>query len=286
MKEDLRFFYTEGVSAPFLVELTGISYCDGSYYCERENSDVTVVEYVICGHGTVLCDGQQFSPSKGDVYILHQGSRHAYFSDDKEPWTKIFCNLKGNLAEDLLRAYGLQNTTLVPNFWNEQIFRDFYALSFLKEPQNKIFQRCAVKFHEIVSALYSAQTMSDDVSDEAQLLRNYLDDHIFNRVCIEDLAAFIYRSPDYVIKLFRKTYGQTPYAYLLRQKMRVAENLLRTTQLPCHEIAHKLKFEDPHYFSNVFKKQHGISPREYRNVVRPRGRRESLDALVNRAVES
>ena len=32
MKEDLRFFYTEGFSAPFLVELTGISYCDGTYY--------------------------------------------------------------------------------------------------------------------------------------------------------------------------------------------------------------------------------------------------------------
>ena len=74
MKEDLRFFYTEGVRAPFLVELAGISYCDGSYYCERESSDVTVVEYVIRGRGTVLCDGRQYAPGEGDVYILHQGT--------------------------------------------------------------------------------------------------------------------------------------------------------------------------------------------------------------------
>lgn len=279
MKEDLRFFYTEGVAAPFLVELAGISYCDGTYYCEREVSDVTVVEYVIRGHGTVLCNGQEFSPSEGDVYILHQGSRHAYFSDEKDPWIKIFCNLKGNLAEDLLRAYGLQDTVLVPSFWNEQIFRDFYALCFSKEPQQKIFQRCAIKFHELVSALHSAGTSAGTLPDEAQQLRNYLDDHIFSRVSIEELSAFIYRSPDYVIKLFRKTYGQTPYAYLLRQKMCAAENLLRTTQLPCREIAHKLKFEDPHYFSNVFKKQHGISPREYRNAVRPHGRWEAHNSL-------
>ena len=66
-------------------------------------------------------------------------------------------------------------------------------------------------------------------------------------------------------------------AYLLRQKMRAAENLLRTTQLPCREIAHKLKFEDSHYFSNMFKKQHGISPKAYRDAVRPR--REALDSL-------
>lgn len=276
LKEDLRFFYTEGVRAPFLVELAGISYCDGSYYCEREHSDVTVVEYIIRGRGTVLCDGRQYTPGEGDVYILHQGSRHAYFADEKDPWIKIFCNLKGNLAEDLLRAYGLQDTVLVPGVWNEQIFRDLYALCFLKEPQQKIFQRCAIKFHEIVSALYTAGG-ADEVSGEAQLLRNYLDDHIFSRVRIEDLSALIYRSPDYVIKLFRKTYGQTPYAYLLRQKMRAAENLLRTTQLPCREIAHKLKFEDSHYFSNMFKKQHGISPKAYRDAVRPR--REALDSL-------
>lgn len=230
------------------------------------------MEYIVRGQGTVICNGEKYTPVEGDVYILHQGSRHAYFSDDGAPWTKIFCNLKGNLAEDLLRAYGLQDTVLVRNFWNEQIFRDFYALSCRKEPQEKIFERCALKFHEIVSELYALQCESDRVTDEAQRLRDYLDSRVFERVSIEELAASIYRSPDYVIKLFRKAYGQTPYAYLLRQKMRAAENLLRTTQLPCHEIAHKLRFEDSHYFSNLFKRQHGISPRQYRNAARPQGR--------------
>lgn len=273
MKEDLRLFFAQSPAAPFFVELTGVSYCDGSYYCERENSDVTVVEYIVRGQGTVLCDGETYSPVEGDVYILHQGSRHAYFSSADDPWTKVFCNIKGSLAEELLSAYGLKDTVLVRNFWNEQIFRDFYALSCRKEPQETIFQKCALKFHEIVSELYALCSESERVTDEAQRLRDYLDNRVFERVSIDELAASAFRSPDYVIKLFRKTYGQTPYAYLLRQKMRAAENLLRTTQLPCYEIAHKLQFEDPHYFSNLFKKQHGISPRLYRNTVRPSGRR-------------
>ncbi len=277
MKEELRFFYAEVPSSPFFVELTGISYCDGSYYCERDESDVTVVEYIVRGRGTVQCDGERFTPEEGDVYILHQGSRHAYSSDADDPWIKIFCNLKGNLAEDLLRAYGLQDTVLVRGFWNEQIFRDFYTLSCLKEPQEKVFQRCALKFHEIVSALYTLQSEASSLPDEAQQLRDYLDDRVFGRVTIDELAASIFRSPDYAIKLFRKAYGQTPYAYLLRQKMQAAENLLRTTQLPCYEIARKLQFEDPHYFSNLFKRQHGISPRQYRNAVRPQGRRSLLE---------
>ena len=276
MKEGLRFFLTENLSDPFLIDLTGISYCDGSYFCEREESDVTVVEYIISGCGTVLCDGQKFSPVKGDVYILHQGSQHMYFSDEKEPWVKIFCNLKGRLAEDLLRIYGLEDTIYLPGFWNEQIFRDFYALSCLEEPQQTVFQQCAIKFHELVSALYTVKNSTSLLYDEAQILHDYLDNHIFSHVSIEELASVIYRSPDYVIKLFRRTYGQTPYAYLLRQKMSAAEKMLRTTHLPCHEIAFKLKFEDPHYFSKVFKKQHGISPREYRKACRPHNRQERL----------
>ena len=163
----------------------------------------------------------------------------------------------------MLRAYGLQDTVLVPGVWNEQIFRDLYALCFLKEPQQKIFQRCAIKFHEIVSALYTAGG-ADEVSGEAQLLRNYLDDHIFSRVRIEDLSALIYRSPDYVIKLFRKTYGQTPYAYLLRQKMRAAENLLRTTQLPISDISLRCGFDSPSNFAQAFRRFYAVTPREYR----------------------
>ena len=75
-----------------------------------------MVEYIVRGRGTVLCGGERFTPEEGDVYILHQGSRHAYSSDADNPWIKIFCNLKGNLAEDLLRAYGLQDTVLVRGF--------------------------------------------------------------------------------------------------------------------------------------------------------------------------
>ena len=268
MTEDLRFFYAKVENAPLRLDLTGISYCDGSYYQERENSDVTVLEYIVRGKGTILYNGERFNPAAGDVYILHQGSNHVYYSDAHDPWTKIFFNLQGNLPEDLLRAYNLQDTVLIQSFWNEQIFSDFYALTCRDEPQRKIFERSAIKFHEIVSALYTFQNESDHVTDEAQLLRDYLDSRVFDRVSIDELAASINRSPDYVIKLFRKTYSQTPYAYFFSQKMRVAEEMLRTTQLSCSEIAHRLQFEDPHYFSNRFKKNHGISPRQYRNAVR------------------
>ncbi len=273
MKEKLQFFYAESPSAPLFVELAGISYCDGSYYCERECSDVTVVEYIVHGCGVVICDGRRYEPEEGDAYILHQGSKHTYYSDADDPWTKIFCNLKGNLAEDLLRAYGLQDTVLIHNFWNEQIFSDFYALCCRKEPQKKIFERCALKYHEIVSQFYAFESESARVNDEAQQLRDYLDNRIFEHVSIEKMASSIYRSPDYVIKLFRKNYGLTPYAYFLRQKMLAAENLLRTTQMPCREIARRLGFEDPHYFSNLFKKQHGISPRGYRSTMGSQGKR-------------
>ena len=168
------------------MELTGISYVTAAITCEREGfrRHRSGVYRPRTGHRHL--QRGEVHARRRDVYILHQGSRHAYFFRRRRPWTKIFCNLKGNLAEDLLRAYGLQDTVLVPNFWNEQIFRDFYALSCRKEPQEKIFERCALKFHEIVSELYALQCESDRVTDEAQRLRDYLDSRVFERVSIED----------------------------------------------------------------------------------------------------
>ena len=266
--EELKFFFADPPYPPFFVELAGISYCTGSYYIEREASTETVFEYVVSGEGTIISDGVRHTAVEGDVYILHQGSNHAYYSDDRNPWVKIFINAKGALPENILAAYGLENTVVISGFKREHLFRELYSICCSDQSQEIVFDRCALKFHEIVASIHAEHIRSADIPEEVRRLRSILDDHIFERISIDELAASIYRSPDYITKLFRRVYHQTPYAYLLRQKMQTAANLLQNTQLPSYTISAKLGFEDPHHFSKLFKKQHGVSPRQYRNSLR------------------
>ncbi|MNJ81623.1 HTH-type transcriptional activator RhaS [compost metagenome] len=53
--------------------------------------------------------------------------------------------------------------------------------------------------------------------------------------------------------------------YLLGIRMEAAQHLLRNTELKAFEIAEKVGFTDPNYFSFCFRKKFGISPKEFRN---------------------
>lgn len=83
-----------------------------------------------------------------------------------------------------------------------------------------------------------------------------------------DMAALIastHYSDDYFRVKYRERYGITPYAYLLDLRINCAADLLRQygQQLTVGEIAQQSGFSDPLYFSRLFKKKKGVSPREY-----------------------
>jgi AraC family transcriptional regulator of arabinose operon len=64
--------------------------------------------------------------------------------------------------------------------------------------------------------------------------------------------------------LFRKSRNHTPVDYFNRLKIQKACELLKTTDQPVGEIGESLGFTDPYYFSRLFKKTMGLSPRTYR----------------------
>lgn len=262
MKEEFRVFGRPETAQPFAVEMTGISYCDGSYRIDRPHSPVTVMEYVIRGRGVIQTRGKTFTAGAGDVYVLHRGDHHFYYSDSRDPWIKLFFNVSGPLPEQLLEIYHLDGETVVPDCPAEGLFREFFRLARLEEPA-EAFRRCAFQFHEIVAAV-SAARAGGSPPEEALRLKRLLDSRISGSITIRELAQAIYHSPDYTIKLFKRSFGVTPYAYLLDQRIFAAQNLLRSTSLPVKEIALRTGFSDPHYFSNLFKERCGVSPAHYR----------------------
>ena len=112
MKEDLRYF--PGWGEPFILELAGMSWCDGSYRIRRTCSPVWVLEQVLEGTGTVEVNGVRHTASAGDVYLLLLGAAHYYYSDPRDPWVKIFMNVRGALPGALISTYGLTGRVVFP----------------------------------------------------------------------------------------------------------------------------------------------------------------------------
>lgn len=85
---------------------------------------------------------------------------------------------------------------------------------------------------------------------------------------LQDAADHVNLSVQYLSKMFRKEMGVTFVDYLTSVRIRKSIELLHSDEWKIYEIAEKVGYTTQHYFSNVFKKSLGISPAEYRRMLR------------------
>ena len=81
-----------------------------------------------------------------------------------------------------------------------------------------------------------------------------------------DLSAMAGLSVSHYSAVFKRQTGYAPMDYFIRLRMHQACQLLDTTELSVKEVADRLGYEDPLYFSRVFKSLHDLSPSEYRTL--------------------
>lgn len=267
MHEDIISFTEDSRNQyPFYIQMIGISYCDATYKIDRKNSDIYCFEYIIKGQGTIKINGQEFIAMSGDIYMLPRGCDHIYFSDGKNPWTKIWFNIKGPLIDNLMQAYKLNNIYHIKNLDLQELFyKMFFTAQETNESVEEIFQKVSIIFHQILLKIYSKVEIPKRINNETALqLQQYIDNHIESNLSIKTLSNYVFRSPSQTIRIFKKEYGITPYDYLLSKKIETAKLLLINTNMPIKQIALKLKFADEHYFSNYFKSKTGNAPIRFR----------------------
>lgn len=96
------------------------------------------------------------------------------------------------------------------------------------------------------------------------LLRAYIDGHCGEDLSLSEMAAKFYLSRYQISRLFKQVVGVNYQDYVLGVRMKEAARRLKYTDERLYEIARAVGFDEPSYFSNVFKKTYGLSPRAYR----------------------
>ncbi|MFD2614135.1 response regulator [Paenibacillus gansuensis] len=109
---------------------------------------------------------------------------------------------------------------------------------------------------------YAYKSLVDQAKEFVQEHYHESDINI-NKVC-----SHLHISAGYFSSIFKKECKMTFVNYLQQIRMEAAQELLRTTDLKLFEIAEKVGFAEPNYFSFSFRKSCGVSPKEYRNSLR------------------
>jgi two-component system, response regulator YesN len=98
-----------------------------------------------------------------------------------------------------------------------------------------------------------------------QRAREYIGQHYTDPgLSLNKVAAHVNLSPSHFSVVYSQETGQTFKEYLTEIRIKKAKELLRMTTLGSTEISYQVGYSDPHYFSHVFGKHSGFSPREFR----------------------
>lgn len=88
--------------------------------------------------------------------------------------------------------------------------------------------------------------------------------YMSEEISLNTVAAGVGMSPSYFSSIFSREMGKTFVEYLTQIRMEKAKELLMCSSMKTSEIGYEVGYKDPHYFSYLFKKTQGCSPKDYR----------------------
>ncbi|MGE6590219.1 helix-turn-helix domain-containing protein [Bacillus mycoides] len=97
------------------------------------------------------------------------------------------------------------------------------------------------------------------------ICQNYIFTHLYEDITLSHLAEIVALNPSYLSSLFKKEVGISLGEYIQRAKIDESKSLMTYTKHSISEISTLLNFHDQSYFTKVFKKHTGISPKQFKN---------------------
>ena len=99
-------------------------------------------------------------------------------------------------------------------------------------------------------------------SEFLYVISRYIQDHISEKITVEQLSDLYHYNPNYFIEVFKKEANCTPYQYILRVRMQKAVQLLRRRE-NIKMVSEAVGYADISSFCRVFKKYYGVTPANY-----------------------
>lgn len=129
--------------------------------------------------------------------------------------------------------------------------------------------KAAAYIYEWIEDLFTKIINQNKPEDRKQIqcALNYIEKNYQRGVTLEEVAEHVHLSPHYLSRLFKKELNINFVNYVSERRIHLAKELLEKTDMPVINIALELSYQEPNYFSKVFKKSTGMTPSEYRKKI-------------------
>src|ERR1700691_1422098 len=111
---------------------------------------------------------------------------------------------------------------------------------------------------------HRSESIASEIAERIGRSIAYMVEHLDQPLQVSTLAAQASVSPSHYFALFKRQTGTAPIDFFIRLRMNHARELLESTCSSVKEVAATMGYDDPFYFSRVFKSVHQVAPAEYR----------------------
>ena len=244
--------------------------------CRDRGIDEMVVIFCVAGSGFVSCHQTQRKVATGQAAILPPRVGHSYLASQAKPWTIYWAHAKGTMVNEWVSILACNGwPTVLPVADCPSFVAAFRGIIHVMEAgcSHHAMVSAAGLFAGLLGHLMANQIcpVPQAVPSESAVSRlsrviRAIDREPAQTLSVSQLAESAQLSPSHFSALFRQKTGHSVLNYVIRRRLILAGQLLRSTDLPIKQIAFRCGYEDPLYFSRAFCRVMGVSPSQHRNT--------------------
>lgn len=203
------------------------------------------------------------------LYRPKEPQRYVYYGNEQ---TEVYwVHFTGSSVKKILRSYGITNEMRVlptgtsldyARIFKQMIYELQRCQTHYPELLTLLLQQLFILIHRQLTREHTRK--NDYLEEEMSLAMQFFNDNYNTEVNIEEYASARGMSVSWFIRSFKQYTHTTPMQYIVSRRITNAQMLLETTNYNITEIGQIVGYDNPLYFSRIFRKQKGMSPSDYR----------------------
>ncbi|GGD03602.1 AraC family transcriptional regulator [Hyunsoonleella pacifica] len=245
------------------------------YRLRKKGAKEFIFIYCTKGKGEIIINNTKTEIAPNQLFIIPKKVQHEYRADASDPWSIYWFHFNGSMAPELYERYKTTNynnykdvlfSTDKINLFNK-IF-DLFERNYL-EKQIEYANLLSLGF--ISSFVYHNANSRAETNQRDTLvdqIKSFLLSNLGENFTLIEIANKFNYSKSYLHTKFKKETGYPVMVFFNLKKIQKACEYLNYTDMSIKEVSYKTGFDDPLYFSRIFKNFMGKSPRHYRQSKR------------------
>lgn len=264
-----------GSRSDFQLRYISISKYEGDWHSLPHTHQFTELFYVLHGEGVFYIEREKVPVKTDDLIIINPNVEHTEKTFPNNPMEYIVFGVEGlafsfpehdqaNGRGYSFYSYGSDKNQFI-NF----------AQLMMHEFQDKKpgFEKVCHGLLEVLLVYISRKQKlsvisesSFQLSKECAIAKRYIDTNYAQDITLDSLADLTHINKFYLAHSFTECIGQSPISYLTERRLAACKELLSSSNLSVTQIATSAGFSSQSYFSQIFNKKVGMSPRQYRKL--------------------